>query len=109
MNELPRALRWYLWSVYTVSVAYIAASTLALLPRMGGAVPDQWFSGSKAIYLLLFVAMSFLGEQTSVQVTGGISQSLSTSVHVGAILLFPPPLPLLVTLAGVAVSQVPDK
>lgn len=107
MRDLPRSLRWYLWAIYLITAACAIFSAVLLLP-----VGDHWQAGpsillhTNALYVAVFVALAYLGERTTLSVTPAISQSLSTAVHVAAILLLPAPLPVLATLLAVLLSQV---
>ncbi len=91
MRELPRALRWYLWAVYGGCGALVAAQAPAL--------PAALAHGAAPLAVATFVLLMYLADRTILQVTSSFAQSLGTTAHVAAILLFPPPLPLLMTLA----------
>jgi signal transduction histidine kinase len=60
---------------------------------------------ANVVVCALFAVLAYLGERTTLQVSGSIDQSLSTPVHIAAILLFPPPLPVLITLIGPLLAQ----
>src|SRR5579872_3328411 len=99
MSQLPRALRWYLWAVYLttgLSVAY----RLLTVPRLGsqGHAGIPALTQGNIVYLAIFVLLAYVGERTALSVTPSISQSLSTAIHVAAILILAPPYPVLVTL-----------
>src|SRR5260221_2783058 len=109
MNELSRPLRCYLLAMYLVTFGYVVIATARALPHGSPAsIYHQLIDNSIFVNALVFLLIAYLGERTTLQVTGGISQSLSTTAHVCAILLFPAPIPMLVTLVAVALSQVPQ-
>ena len=98
VHTLPPALRWYLRATYVACFALIAG--------------QLWLSfvGSSAATVslpavALFLFLTYLGERTYLQVTDSLSQSLSTTVHLAVILLFPPPYPMVITLLAVLVTQ----
>lgn len=100
MRELPSGLRRYLWVVDLSGVAFILGSLLLWSPSSlrGPSAVVPW-------HFALFVLLAYLGQRTRLQVSGTISQNLATAVHIAAILLFPPPFPLLITLEAVLVTQ----
>lgn len=101
MRELPVALRYYLWLIYVISAALIVTRIAPLLP--GG--PVGHVPGSVFLQAVAFTALAYIGERTMLQVSGSVSQSLSTTIHIVTILLLPPPFPMLVTLAAVLPSH----
>lgn len=108
MRDLPRPLRWYLWAIYAFTLCFVLHSVIvALIQDTGWRDLHRLARDPMLLYVAVFLVISFLGEHTTLRVTGSISQSLSTAAQVAAILLFPAPLPLLMTLAAVAVSQLP--
>jgi diguanylate cyclase (GGDEF)-like protein/putative nucleotidyltransferase with HDIG domain len=110
MNELPRPLRYYLLAVYLGTFGYVAIATARALPHGSPAsIFHQLTANSIFVNALVFLIIAYLGERSTLQVTGSISQSLSTTAHVCAILLFPAPLPMLVTLVAVGLSQLPQR
>jgi diguanylate cyclase (GGDEF)-like protein/putative nucleotidyltransferase with HDIG domain len=53
----------------------------------------------------LFALLAYVGGRAELQVSGSVSQCLATPVHIAAILIFPPPIPLLITLAATLFSD----
>ena len=97
MRELPSALRWYLWAIYLACASLIAEQVIPALhslPSWGGHLGVMW-------PVLFFVAMAYAGERGMLEVGDATWQSLATAAYVAAILLFPPPIPLLIALAAV--------
>ncbi len=101
MKALPSALRRYLWGVYLAC----AALCMAELPPLIAHVQHWRRDPADAGILLLFAILAYAGERTTLEVSPTTLQSLATSVYVAAILLFPPPLPLVIALAAVGLSQ----
>jgi len=97
VRDLPRALRWYLWTVYLVCVAVVVGQSAALATH----TPSTLDLGAIALFALLIYA----GERATVAVSGSIGLSLATPPHIAAILLFPPPIPALAALAAVVATQ----
>lgn len=106
MNDLPPALRRYLWVVYLSTALYLGYSVARFLAPSG-----TWHAGSTAfqhthiLYVIAFIALAYLGERTTLRVTPTISHSLSTSVHVAVILIFVAPVPVWITLLAVLLAQ----
>src|SRR5262249_36796268 len=99
---LPLPLQRYLWGVY------LACATLCIveLPAIVAQVQHWRRDPADGGVLLLFAILAYAGERTTLEVSPTTLQSLATSVYVAAILLFPPPLPLVMALAAVGLSQV---
>jgi diguanylate cyclase (GGDEF)-like protein len=103
-------LQYYLWAVYLATVGLVAYDLLTALPtdspgHAGLSVPSQW----TIINLVVFVILAYVGERTALTVTPTISQSLSSAIHVAAILILTAPYPVIVTLVAVLVSQAPQR
>ncbi len=98
MHALPRALRWYLWGVYLSSLALVIGAVTTAWPL--------WPQPRVALgWVALFVLLSYVGERTTLRMSGTMSQSLSTPVHIAAVLIFPAPFPVLITLVAVLLTQ----
>lgn len=54
----------------------------------------------------VFTLLAYAGQRTQLQVSGSVSETLGTAVHIAAILLFPPPFPVLIALMGALSSQI---
>jgi diguanylate cyclase (GGDEF)-like protein/putative nucleotidyltransferase with HDIG domain len=104
LGDLPRALRWYLWAIYGGTLLYMAYACQRLVAAGWDAAPSD-LKYNLLLSAAVFTVLTYLGERTSLHVTGSISQSLSTAVHIAAILLFPAPYPMLIALAAVLFSQ----
>lgn len=107
MKDLPRILRWYLGALYLVTAALVIGSltrTGLVGSMLGHSQPWTWPTVSLGA-MLLFVLLAYVGERTTLRVTPTLSQSLSTTIHIAAILLFPAPYPVLITLVAVFISQ----
>ena len=98
VRDLPTALRRYLLGldagcagliVYQVWAAYVSGMGTSPLP----------------LAALLFAVLIFVGDHTLLQVRGATWQSFATTAQILALLVLPPPLPLLANLAAVAASQ----
>jgi diguanylate cyclase (GGDEF)-like protein len=59
----------------------------------------------QVIAVAAYILLTYLAEHTRLQVKGEIWQNLSTTAHIGSLLLFPPPLPMLITF-GAALASV---
>ena len=57
-----------------------------------------------AVTAILFVGLILLGERITIPICG-IDHNLAASAHVAAIVLLPPPVPLMLALVGIAPSQ----
>jgi len=93
---MPRIMRPY------ISVLY-AALGLVLLVEAGS--PAAWrlsgpWSLTFPLQILLFVVLTVVGESIVLHGWGEVTQSMATVVHIAIVLLFPAPLPLLITLAA---------
>ena len=103
MKELPTGLRWYLWTMYAACTALVVQQSMMLVTEAGAGLWRGHLSvlGAAALFALL----AYIGERATLQVSGSISQSLGTAVHIAAILIFPPPIPLLITLVATLFSD----
>ena len=99
MRDLPVALRRYLLGldaacagliVYQVWVAHVSGMGTSISP----------------LAAMLFALLIFAGDHTLLQVRGATWQSFATTAQIVALLVLPPPLPLLANLVAVAASQV---
>jgi signal transduction histidine kinase len=97
------ALRWYLWTLYGACAILLLGSLLS--PAAVEALRQSMLHPEFLLAVGLFVLLAYVGERTTLQVSGSIDQSLSTPVHIATILLFPPPFPVLITLLAVVVAQ----
>ncbi len=97
MKELPLRLRVYLWGIYLAFVVLVAQQ-VCLLGRVDAGLPTL-------ISAAAFVLLAYIGERVSLQISGSITQSLSTAIHVAAILVLPQPYPLVISLGAVVVSH----
>ncbi len=106
MSTLPRALRWYLWAFFATTFLYVGCVLLGamVLPAATGS-HGLFVRHSVLLSAAVFVALCYVGERTTLNLTGSVQQSLSTSTHIAAILLLPGPYPLLVALVAVLISQ----
>jgi diguanylate cyclase (GGDEF)-like protein/putative nucleotidyltransferase with HDIG domain len=110
MSSLPRPLRSYLMVVYIVTFSYVAIASIRALPHGSPvSIYHQLSANSVFINAMIFLVIAYFGERSTLQVTGSISQSLSTTAHICAMLLFPAPVPMLVTLVAVGLSQLPQR
>ena len=89
--------------MYAACAALVVQQGLMLLTGAGAGVWHGHLSvlGSAALFALL----AYVGGRAELQVSGSVSQCLATPVHIAAILVFPPPLPLLSSFAAELVSQ----
>jgi diguanylate cyclase (GGDEF)-like protein len=102
MTGLPRALRGYLWALYGAAIALVAMQA-TLLPRLLAHLHRGDLAGAA-----LFVLLVSLGERTTLQVTPAVNQNMAGALHIAAILLFPPPLPLAIALAASLAVEAPQ-
>src|SRR5579883_2530016 len=98
MTELPPGLRRYLWVLYVVGLALIGKQLWLFVAQPW---PMAAIGGAA-----VFAVLAYAGERTRLQVSGAVSQTLATAVHIAVILLYPPPLPLLITLFGALAQQI---
>jgi signal transduction histidine kinase len=98
MQDLPLALRWYLWTVYAACLALVAGQ---ITPLIAGPPPSFGLVREAAFFLLL----TYIGERTYLQVGASLSQSLSTTVHLTVVLLLPPPYPVVITFLAVLMTH----
>jgi len=84
----------------------LGGCTLALLaPGLLSAPPCTTLLAMTAI---LFTGLILLGERTIIPIAR-VDHNLAAVAHVAAIVLLPPPIPLLVALAAVATTQLPRR
>ncbi len=93
---MPRILRSYIGVLYAVL-------GLVLLVEAGS--PAGWrplgpWPLAFLPQILLFVVLTVVGESIVLHGRGEVTQSMATVVHIAVVLLFPPPAPLLITLAA---------
>jgi len=100
MGNLPLLLRWYLWLLYLASAALVVGQVWFCPPNY----PIRVLPLEAA----LFVVLTYLGEHTVVRISKAISLTLATTMHVTMILLFPPPIPILVALLASLLSGLHD-
>lgn len=100
MRDLPPLLRWYLWGVYLACLALVASQAWILV----GTGPSWLRASATLADVALFAVLAYVGERVPIQV-GGIDLSLATPTHIAAILLLPPPLPMVVALVAVLFTQ----
>src|SRR5579885_1588347 len=100
MRSLSLAVRAYLWGAGLACVALVVGECLR---------PGAWIAARHDPSLLLqaaiFVVLAYAGARTALRINEFVDQTLATPVHVAAILLFPRPLPLLIALLAVMLSQ----
>ena len=102
MSSLRTSLRYYLWLVYLVG-AGLTAGSLALVIH----APRPWTIHATTLLwqLLVFAALTYMGERAMMRVSSTLILSLTSSAHIAAILLFPHPAPMLLATAAAAASQ----
>src|SRR5664280_2184808 len=101
MRELPVALRLYLLALNLACLAMVLLQAVPLLRDGGlGREPRDILQVAAVLTLL-----AFAGEYLVLQVNRSVSQNLATPVHIAAILLLPPPLPLLLTFLSSVTSE----
>ncbi len=100
MRDLPLTLRWYLYLLFLVAVALVVGQ-VSLLP-IGHPTRDLPMAAA------LFVLLTYVGERTVVRIGQSISLTLATTVHIATILLFPAPIPVLVTFLATLLSGLHD-
>jgi diguanylate cyclase (GGDEF)-like protein/putative nucleotidyltransferase with HDIG domain len=106
LSELPRPLRWYLWAIATITVCLVSYLVAKLaIPGLTTLSDLRLLQHTSGLYLAIFVLLAYVGERTALSVTAAISQSLSTVVHIAAILILPAPYPALITLVAVVLAQ----
>jgi diguanylate cyclase (GGDEF)-like protein len=102
VQELPRTLRWYL---ILLNVVCLALLLYEVVLWVYAGVPGR-LDRSMIASLAVFVAISYVAEHTRLQIKGEVWQNLATGTCIGALLLFPPPYPMLITLVAALVSQI---
>jgi len=103
VRELPLSLRWYLWLLFLIS-AILVVGQVGLVWLS----PTRYLTHNLPLVAVLFVLLTYLGEYTVVRISKSISLTLATTVHITTILLFPPPIPVLVTLLATLFSSLHD-
>ena len=105
MSTLPVSLRLYLWANY-LACAFIIAAPIA---RVGPWAPQsQWSVAPDFVALAnvgVFTLLAYLGERTTLQMSGPVGQSLATIVHVALLLLFPAPVPMYSAFVAILAAQ----
>ncbi len=102
MHSLPASLRRYLWLNYLVSAGFIGGS-LALAASRHHFWPEH--VAAFGWQILVFAILTYLGERTMMRISATLIQSLATSAHVAAMLLFPYPVPMFIALGAVFAAQ----
>jgi len=100
VRELPRAPRLYLLAIYAACVALVVGQVGLSRPSV-----SLWTDGGVLWPALLFTLLAYAGERTALRVSDAVDQGLATPLQIAAILLFPAPLPLLITLVAVVAAQ----
>src|SRR5439155_5411571 len=101
MRELRLGLRLYLWAMYLACV-------LLIIGQVGAFVAWRPHEPEIRVALLrvrVFALLAYAGERTTLRVSGAIQPSLSTAVHIAAMLVFRAPSPVLITLLSVLAAQ----
>jgi len=100
VRDLPLTLRWYLYLLFLAAVILVVGQVW-LLP-IGHPTRDL------PVVTALFVLLTYVGERTVVRIGQSISLTLATTVHIATILLFPAPIPVLVTFLATLLSSLHD-
>jgi len=100
VRDLPLTLRWYLNLLFLAAVILVVGQVW-LLP-IGHPTRDL------PVAAALFVLLTYVGERTVVRIGQSISLTLATTVHITTILLFPAPIPVLVTFLATLLSSLHD-
>ena len=96
MRDLPSAVRRYVWACYLCAVTVVAAHLwLVRAWLLSPTSPNRTWLLLVA-QVLVFAVLAHVGELVALRLRGASHQSLGSAVHIAAILLFPPPLPLLI-------------
>lgn len=101
MQQLPRSLRCYLWLVNL-------ACAVLVLWQGGHLIADGGLgrlSREQLFALGAFLILATAAHYAVLQVTRTVIQDLATPVQIAAILLFPVPYPLLLTLMSSGASE----
>ncbi|HVA89248.1 MAG TPA: diguanylate cyclase [Chloroflexota bacterium] len=101
MRELPPGLRRYLALLHVTCAAVLAYQVISAL-RHGW---PTHISAGTIIALVAYAALSYLAEHTTLQIKGDAWQNLSTAAYIGSLLLFVPPIPILIALVAALASQ----
>ncbi len=100
VRDLPLPLRSYLCLLFLVSAVLIVGQVWVW--------PAAPVTHDLPVAAALFVLLVYLGEHIDVPVSTSISLTLSTTVNVATLLIFPPPIPILVTLLASLLSGLHD-
>lgn len=102
MRDLSRALRGYLWATYVAAAVLVAGEGAALVAwrPLAPAHHTLWPAAA------LFAVLAYLGERLALPITRLLWRSLDTAIYIAAILLFPPPLPLVIALPAMLLARV---
>ena len=101
MQELPRGARRYLALLHLACIALLAYQ-IALPLRHG--LPTHLDLNLLAS-LAVFIGLSYLTERTVLQIRGDVWQNLATASQIATILLFAPPIPMLIALTAAFVTK----
>jgi diguanylate cyclase (GGDEF)-like protein len=101
MQELPRGLRRYLLVLHLICLALLAWQMFVALQH--GRPADLTIGA--VVIVAAFILLSVVAEHTTLQIKGSAWQNLATTAHIGSLLLFAPPLPMLIALAAAVTSQ----
>jgi len=100
VRDLPLTLRWYLCLLF-LGAAVLVIGQVYLSPLRH---PTHTLLTATA----LFVLLAYYGERTVVRIGQSLSLTLATTVHIATILLFPLPIPVLITLLATLLSSFHD-
>ena len=101
MRDLPVALRSYLWTLNLACIVMVVAQGVPFfLGGNLGSEPRDVLNAAVALTLI-----TFAGHFVLLQVNRSVSQDLATPVQVAALLLLPPPLPVLLTFVSSLASE----
>jgi diguanylate cyclase (GGDEF)-like protein len=89
--------------MYAVCTALVVQQGVMLVTGAGTGLWRGHLSVLGAV--ALFALLTYVGDRMTLQVNGSVKQSLATPVHIAVILIFPPPIPLVITLAATLVSE----
>ena len=97
MRDLPGPLRWYLWGMTLVGVAFTMTQLLAVRTLADPA--------SLLVPALLCGCGAFWGERVELRISQSLWQGLSSTAYVAALLLLPTPAVVTVTLVATISAQ----
>ncbi len=97
MRDLPGPLRWYLWGMTLVGVAFTMTQLLAVRTLADPA--------SLLVPALLCGCGAFWGERVELRISQSLWQGLSSTAYVAALLLLPTPAVVAVTLVATISAQ----